>query len=66
MNSAQLQLKGCNVGMMNPPYSQGSKENSDLYELSFTEHLLNSLVEGGKGIVIIPQSSMNGKTNIEK
>lgn len=45
-NPSQLQLKGCTVGMMNPPYSQGSKSNPDLYEISFTEHLLESLVEG--------------------
>lgn len=25
-NSAELQLKGCNVGMLNPPYSQGSSK----------------------------------------
>ena len=57
-NPKQLQLKGCTVGMMNPPYSQGSKANQDLYEISFTEHLLDSLVEGARAIVIIPQSSV--------
>lgn len=65
-NPAKLQLKGCNVGMMNPPYSQGSKDNPNLYEISFTEHLLNSLVEGGRVAVIVPQSSMTGKTKYEK
>lgn len=60
-NPSQLQLKGCTVGMMNPPYSQGSKSNPDLYEISFTEHLLDSLVEGARAIVIIPQSSVTGK-----
>ncbi|PLY09657.1 MAG: SAM-dependent methyltransferase [Arcobacter sp.] len=54
------------VGMMNPPYSQGSKQNPDLYEISFTEHLLDSLVEDGRAIVIIPQSSMTGKTKEEQ
>lgn len=58
----KLQLKQATIGMMNPPYSQGSKQNPDLYELSFTEHLLNSLVVGGKCVVILPQSSMTGKT----
>lgn len=43
-NPAQLQLKGCNVGMMNPPYSMGSKQNPNLYEINFTKHLLDSLV----------------------
>lgn len=62
----KLQLKQCTVGMMNPPYSQGSKTNPDLYELSFTEHLLDSLVSGGRAVVIIPQSSVTGKTKEEK
>ncbi len=63
---AQLQLKGCTVGMMNPPYSMGSKSNPSLYEINFTEHLLNSIVKDGKVIVIIPQSSLTGKTKEEK
>lgn len=65
-NPSKLQLKGCTVGMMNPPYSQGSKSNPDLYEISFTEHLLDSLVEGARCIVIVPQSSMTGKTKEER
>ncbi len=54
------------VGLMNPPYSQGSKKNPELYELAFTEYLLDSLVEGGRCAVIVPQSSMTGKTSEEK
>ena len=65
-NPSKIQLKQSTIGMMNPPYSQGSKTNSNLYELAFTEHLLDSLVEGGRGIVIIPQSSVTGKTKEEK
>lgn len=65
-NSAQLQLKGCNVGMMNPPYSMGTKANPSLYEINFTEHLLNSITVGGKVVVIVPQSSMTGKTKEEQ
>lgn len=63
---AQLQLKGCTVGMMNPPYSQGSKQNSGLYEIAFTEHLLDSIVEDGRVAVIVPQSSVTGKSKEEK
>lgn len=63
---AKLQLKGCTVGMMNPPYSQGSKQNSDLYEIAFTEHLLDSIVEDGRVAVIVPQSSMTGKSKEER
>ena len=62
----KLQLKEANIGMMNPPYSQGSKNNVDLYEISFIEHLLNSITEGGKVIVIVPQSTMTGKTKEEQ
>lgn len=52
--------------MMNPPYSQGSKQNPNLYEIAFTEHLLNSLTPDGKAVVIVPQSSMTGKTKEEQ
>lgn len=62
----KLQLKASTVGMMNPPYSQGSKSNPHLYELAFTEHLLNSLSTGARCIVIIPQGSVTGKTNEEQ
>lgn len=65
-DSNKLQLKQPTVGMMNPPYSQGSKQNPELYELSFTEHMLDSLTEGAKAIVIVPQSSMTGKSQEEK
>lgn len=54
------------VGMMNPPYSQGSTKNPNLYEINFTEHLLDSLTEGGRAIVIIPQPSVTGKTKEEQ
>ena len=63
---SELQLKGATVGMMNPPYSQGSEANPSLYEISFVEHLLDSLAEDGKAIVIIPQSSLTGKTKDEQ
>ena len=66
-NPAQLQLNACTVGMMNPPYSQAQKtKDSKQYEINFTEHLLDSLVKGAKCIVIIPQSSLTGKTLAEK
>ncbi len=64
--ASQLQLKGCTVGMMNPPYSQGSKKNPELYEIYFTEHLLDSLVEGGRCVVIVPQSAVTGKSKEEQ
>jgi type I restriction-modification system DNA methylase subunit len=66
INPFKIQQRGCTVGMMNPPYSQGSKANPDLYEISFTEHLLNSMAEGGRVLVIIPQSAVTGKSKDEK
>lgn len=65
-NPSQLQLKQCTVGMMNPPYSQGTKADPSQYEISFTEHLLNCMVEGGRVAVIVPQSSFTGKTKEEQ
>lgn len=66
-NPKQLQTDfRATVGMLNPPYSQGSKDDPDLYEISFTEHLLDSLLPNSKCAVIVPQSSMTGKTNEEK
>ncbi|PWG65632.1 HsdM family class I SAM-dependent methyltransferase [Bifidobacterium callitrichidarum] len=64
-NPAQVQLKGATVGLMNPPYSQGSKADPEQYEISFVEHLLDSCVEGARVAVIVPQSSMTGKTKDE-
>ncbi|WP_101454231.1 HsdM family class I SAM-dependent methyltransferase [Bifidobacterium pseudolongum] len=65
-NPAQVQLKGATVGLMNPPYSQGSKADPTQYELSFVEHLLDSLTVGARAAVIVPQSSMTGKSKAEQ
>ena len=65
-NPAKLQLNQATIGMINPPYSQGSKQNTNLYEINFISHLLDSLLEGGRCIAIIPQSSMTGKTKEEQ
>lgn len=43
----------CNVGMINPPYSQGDE---DLHELVFVKHMLECIQEGGTGIAIVPIS----------
>ncbi|MCM1438010.1 MAG: SAM-dependent methyltransferase [Roseburia sp.] len=65
-NPAEVQLKGATIGMMNPPYSQGTKADPSQYELSFVEHLLDSLSEGARAAAIVPQSSMTGKTKDER
>jgi type I restriction enzyme M protein len=43
----------CNVGLLNPPYSQGDE---DLHELYFIKHMLECLERGGTGIAIVPMS----------
>lgn len=66
-NSSDLQKDICaTVGMLNPPYSQGSKDNANLYEIAFVEHLLDSLAKNARCIVIIPQSAVTGKSKAEK
>lgn len=42
-----------NVGLINPPYSQGT---GDLHELSFVDNMLDMLVPGATGIAIVPVS----------
>lgn len=65
-NPAQVQLKGATVGLMNPPYSQGTKADPEQYEISFIEHMLDSLAIGARAAVIVPQSSMTGKSKAEQ
>lgn len=65
-SAEKMQLKGATVGMINPPYSQGSKKNPQLYEISFIEHLLDSLAQDGRCAVIVPQSTFTGKTGDEQ
>lgn len=43
----------CDVGMLNPPYSQGDE---DLHELVFVKQMLDYLKTGGTGIAIVPIS----------
>jgi len=65
-DAAMVQQKGATIGMMNPPYSQGSKDDPSQYEISFIEHLLDSLTYGAKAAAIVPQSTMTGKTKAEQ
>lgn len=55
------------VGLMNPPYSLAKKkETAHLSELHFISHLLDSLDDGARCVVIVPQSTMVGKTREDK
>lgn len=43
----------CDVGLLNPPFSQG---DADLAELYFVKHMLDCLKKGGTGVAIVPIS----------
>lgn len=49
----QIKRHHCDIGMVNPPYSQS---DSDLHELKFVKHMLDCLKPGGTGIAIVPMS----------
>lgn len=55
------------VGFINPPYSQAKgKDTAHLSEIHFIEHLLNGLADNGRCVIIIPQSTMVGKTTTDR
>jgi len=55
------------VGFMNPPYSQGKgKDTAHLSEINFIKHLLDGLADGGRAVVIVPQSTMVGNKKEDK
>jgi len=57
----KLREYGCNIGLINPPYSQKKEEEK---ELVFVKKMLDSLSIGGTGIAIVPQSVvMSNKAN---
>ena len=60
-----IQKKRVNKILFNPPYSQG-KTDKTLTEINFIRHALDMLVTGGKLAVIVPQSTMVGKSKEEK
>lgn len=67
ITAEDLRQKNYTVGMMNPPYSQAKgKDTAHLSEISFTKHLLDSLAVGARCAVIVPQSTMVGKTSDDK
>jgi type I restriction-modification system DNA methylase subunit len=55
------------VGFMNPSYSQAKdKEVTHLSEIHFVKHLLDSMADEARCVVIVPQSTMVGKTKQDK
>ncbi|MDU4516258.1 adenine methyltransferase [Streptococcus oralis subsp. dentisani] len=61
----EIQKQRVNKILFNPPYSQG-KTDKTLTEINFIRHALDMLVTGGKLAVIVPQSTMVGKSKEEK
>lgn len=62
----ELRKEEFTVGLMNPPYSQAkNKKTAHLSELHFIKHLLDSLGDGARCAVIVPQSTMVGKTKVD-
>lgn len=47
----EVRAHGCDVGLLNPPFSQ---KDTDLHELVFVKELLDDLAPGGIGIAIVP------------
>lgn len=67
MNVDSMRKNNYTVGLMNPPYSQAKgKDTAHLSEINFIEHLLDGLGDKGRAVVIVPQSTMVGKTSEDK
>lgn len=62
----RLRRENFRIGIMNPPYSQAkNKQTAHLSELRFIQHLLDGLGDGARCAVIVPQSTMVGKTKLD-
>ena len=67
MPASQLRKNNYNIGFINPPYSQAKgKDTAHLSEIHFIEHLLDSLADNGRCVIIVPQSTMVGKSASDK
>lgn len=63
----KLRKANYTVGFMNPPYSMAkSKDTAFLSELSFIQHMLDGIGDNARCVVIVPQSTMIGKTSYDK
>jgi type I restriction-modification system DNA methylase subunit len=62
-----MRANNYSVGFINPPYSQAKgKDTAHLSEIHFVEHLLDGLADNGRCVIIVPQSTMVGKTKDDK
>ncbi|MFA5000077.1 MAG: N-6 DNA methylase [Patescibacteria group bacterium] len=53
----------CNIGMINPPYSQKKEEEK---ELGFVDYMLDVLSVGGIGVAILPVRCTNNDNDIRE
>lgn len=62
-DTLEWRRKKLSVAFMNPPYSQAkSKETAHLSEINFISRLLDCMANEARVLVIVPQSTMVGKT----
>lgn len=61
----EMKKQKVNKVLFNPPYSQG-KTDKTLTEINFIRHALDMVATGGKLAVIVPQSTMVGKSKEER
>lgn len=62
-----MRANNYSVGFINPPYSQAKgKDTAHLSEIHFIEHLLDGLADNGRCVIIVPQSTMVGKSKTDK
>lgn len=61
--TAAIKAHNCDIGMINPPYSQS---DSDLHELRFIKHMLDCLRPGGTGIAIVPMGCALGENDLRE
>jgi len=62
-----MRANNYSVGFINPPYSQAKgKDTAHLSEIHFIEHLLDGLSDNGRCVIIVPQSTMVGKSKSDK
>jgi len=67
LDTKKIRENNYSVGFMNPPYSQGKgRDTAHLSEINFIKHLLDGLADGGRCVVIVPQSTMVGNKKEHK
>jgi len=63
IKKGDLRKYQCNIGMINPPYSQKKEEEK---ELSFIDYMLDVLSVGGIGVAILPVRCTNNDNDIRE